>query len=153
MLRAAMNPDALPNPAPLGPEQTLFEGNPALCPSIGAWLVCIFTLGFGCIYYFFRSRAVHYKITTQRVVIERGMFSKRMDQTDIYRINHFEVERPFGQRLVGTGNIILKAMDRSMPAVVIYGVKTDVMALYERLRTATEESKRAHGVRVLDNEM
>jgi uncharacterized membrane protein YdbT with pleckstrin-like domain len=153
MLRAAMTPGAPTPPAPIAPEQTLFEGNPAMCPSVGSWIVSILTLGFGCLYYFFKSRAVRYKITTQRVVIETGLFSKQMNQIDIYRINGYEVERPFGQRLVGTGNLVLTAMDRSNPIVRLDNLKTDVMALYEQLRTATEEAKRARGVRVLDNEI
>ena len=148
-------------PAPTSPttssttanEQTLFEGNPALCPSISSWLIGLITLGFGFIYFFFRSRSVRYRITTQRIVVETGLFSKRMDQIDIYRINDYVVERPFGQRLAGTGNIVLTAMDRSTPDVRLDGLKTDVMALYEKLRAATEESKRVRGVRVLDNEV
>ena len=149
-----MTPGAPTTPAPTpAAEQTLFEGNPALLPSISSWLIAILTLGFGLIYFFFRSRGVRYKITTQRIVVETGLFSKRMDQIDIYRINDYVVERPFGQRLVGTGNIVLTAMDRTTPDVRLDGLKTDVMALYERLRTATEEAKRVRGVRVLDNEV
>lgn len=148
-----MNPGAPNAPAPLASEQTLFEGHPAMCPSISAWIISVLTLGFGFLYYYFRSRAIRYRLTTQRIIVETGMFSKRMDQIDIYRINDYVVERPFGQRLAGTGNLVLTAMDRSTPDVRIDGLKTDVMALYERLRTATEEAKRARGVRVLDNEV
>jgi len=153
MLRAVMTPGAQTAPSPTANEQTLFEGGPAVCPSIGAWLISVLTLGFGWIYFYFRARSVRYRLTTQRIVIETGLFSKRMDQLDLYRINDYVVERPFGQRLVGTGNIVLTAMDRTTPNVRIDGLKTDVMALYEQLRAATEASKRAHGVRVLDNEV
>ena len=38
------------------------------------------------------------------------------------------------------------------PALRIDGIKADVVALYERLRKATEEEKRRRGVRVLDAE-
>jgi uncharacterized membrane protein YdbT with pleckstrin-like domain len=153
MLRADMT-DGAPQPAsPTANEQTLFEGHLAVCSSIGSWLIGFLTLGFGFIYYWFRARSVKYRLTTQRVVVETGLFSKRMDQIDIYRINDFVVERPFAQRLAGTGNIVLTAMDRSTPDVGIEGLKTDVMALYEKLRAATEEAKRARGVRVLDNEV
>lgn len=148
-----MTPGAPTTPAPIAPEQTLFEGHPALCPSLSSWFIGVLTLGFGFLYFYFRSRGVRYRLTTQRVIVETGLLSKRMDQIDIYRINDYVVERPFSQRLVGTGNLVLTAMDRSTPAIHIAGLKTDVMALYERLRTATEEAKRARGVRVLDNEM
>ena len=87
-----------------------------------------------------------------RIVVERGFFSKRMEQLDLYRIVDYVVERPFGQRMMGTGNIVLEAMDKTTPEVRIDGVKTDVVALYERLRYATEQAKKKRGVRVLDVE-
>jgi hypothetical protein len=62
------------------------------------------------------------------------------------------VERPLGQRLLGTGNILLMTQDRSSPALRIDGLKTDVIALYEQLRKATETEKHRRGVRVLDTD-
>src|SRR5438132_1354523 len=80
------------------------------------------------------TRGTIYKITSQRLVVERGVFSKRMEQVDLYRVVDYIVERPFGQRIMGTGNIVLEAMDKTTPEIRIDGVKTDVVALYERLR-------------------
>lgn len=120
--------------------------------SVGALLITILTVGLALIYFWFRSRATRYRITTQRVVVELGLFSKRMEQIDIYRINDYVVELPFGQRMMGTGNLILDAMDRSTPKLRIDGLKTDVRALYEKLREATEAQKRSRGVRVVDYE-
>jgi uncharacterized membrane protein YdbT with pleckstrin-like domain len=131
-------------------ETTLFEGNPALVPNFGALFVSIITLGLGLLYFLIRAKQTHYKITTQRVIIERGLFSKRLDQIDTYRINDYAVERPFGQRLLGTGNIVLTSMDRSNPEVRIEDIKTDVLSLYESLRKATEDQKSRRGVRTLD---
>jgi hypothetical protein len=132
------------------PEGVLFEGNPALLPSILHWLVSILTLGLALLVYLVRSRGVHYRVTTQRVVVETGILSKRLDQIDLYRIHDYVVERPLGQRLVGTGNLLLQTVDRSTPAVRLSGLSTDVVALYERLRKATEAEKKRRGVRVLD---
>ena len=115
--------------------------------------MAVLTLGLGMIYFALRRLGIHYRITNQRVVIERGLLSKRMDQIDIYRINDYVVERPFGQRLLGTGNLVLSAMDRSSPDIRLAHLKTDVLALYEQLRKATEREKRRRGVRVLDTEI
>jgi uncharacterized membrane protein YdbT with pleckstrin-like domain len=70
-------------------ESTLFEGHPALVPSIGALLVAILTLGLALIVFWWRSRAVHYRLTSQRVVIESGILSKKMEQIDLYRIRDY----------------------------------------------------------------
>lgn len=134
-------------------ETVLFEGNPALCPSALDVLIAVLTVGLALLYYAFRAKSVHYRITNERVVVERGFFSKRMDQIDLYRINDYVVERPFGQRLAGTGNLVLAAMDRSTPDLRLDGLRTDVMALYELLRKATEEQKRLRGVRTVDAEV
>ena len=80
------------------------------------------------------------------------LFSKRMDQIDLYRVVDYVVERPFGQRLMGTGNLVLRTSDKTTPEVRLVGLKTDVVALYERLREATEAEKQHRAVRVLDIE-
>lgn len=145
-----------PRPAAAGPEPaetTLFDGYAPLCPSAVDVLVAVLSLGLALLYFWYRSRSVHYRITNERVVIETGLLSKRMDQIDLYRINDYVVERPLGQRMVGTGNIVLATMDRSNPSVRLFGLRTDVMALYELLRKATEEQKRLRGVRTVDTEI
>ena len=139
-------------PAPDEPELVLFEGNPALIPSLGSLLITVVTLGLALIVFAIRRRSTHYRITTQRVVVERGLFNKRIDQIDIYRINDYVVDLPFSQRLMGTGNLVLEAMDKTTPHIHINGLGTDVRALYEELRKATEVQKRARGVRVVDYE-
>ena len=139
-------------PGTSGGEELLFTGGPAVLPSFGAWLAAFLTLGIYALYKYFVARGTVYKITSQRVVIETGFFSKRMEQIDLYRVVDYVVERPFGQRMAGTGNIVLEAMDKTTPEIRIEGVKTDVMALYERLRFATEQEKKKRGVRVFDVE-
>lgn len=133
-------------------EKVLFEGHPATLPSLGAWLLAIFTVGIAALWFWLRAKGVRYRITTQRVIVERGLLSKRMDQIDLYRINDYVVDRPFMQRVVGTGNLTLETMDKTSREVVLAALPTDVVALYESLRRATEEEKRRRGVRVVDYE-
>jgi uncharacterized membrane protein YdbT with pleckstrin-like domain len=137
-------------PHPPEVEETLFDGNPAVLRSLGAYLVAIITIGLALPFYWLRARARHYKITTQRIVVESGLFSKTMEQVDLYRITDYVVERPFLQRLAGTGNLVLEAIDSTSPVVRIDGLATDVVALYEKLRHATEACKQRRGVRVVD---
>ena len=123
-----------------------------MLPSLGAWLLAIVTVGLAAIYFAVRARSIRYRITTQRVIVERGLLSKRMDQVDLYRINDYVVERPAMQRIVGTGNLVLETMDKTSRELALVGLPTDVVALYESLRKATEDEKRRRGVRVVDYE-
>ena len=143
---------AAPTATDTGPEEVLFEGRPAVLAGLGSLLLTIITLGIAAIVFWVRSLNKHYRITTQRVVIEHGVLSKRMEQIDLYRVTDYVVERPFGQRIMGTGNLVLEATDKTTPELRIERIKTDVMKLYERLRAATESEKRRRGVRVLDVE-
>jgi uncharacterized membrane protein YdbT with pleckstrin-like domain len=133
-------------------ETVLFQGRPAPIPSIGALLITIITLGLAGLYYLFKAQGVLYKVTTKRVMVERGILSKRLEQVDVYRIKDFVVERPFTQRLLGTGNIVLLTMDPTTPTVELKDLKTDVIDLYEKLRAAAESERVRRGVRILDNE-
>ncbi|MSP25121.1 MAG: PH domain-containing protein [Myxococcales bacterium] len=134
-------------------ERTLYEGHPAVLPSVTTLLIAIVTVGLAAIYFWIRSRSTFVRVTTQRIVVDRGILSKRMDQLDLYRVTDYVVDRPLSQRMMGTGNIILKAMDSTSSQLILSGLKTDVVALYEALRRATEDEKRRRGVRVVDYEV
>lgn len=143
-------PPTATTPHPPEGEQTLYEGNPAMVPNVGSLLLCIITLGIALLFLWLRAKGRHYRITNQRIVIEDGLFSKKLEQVDLYRITDYVVERPFGQRIMGTGNIVLEAIDSTSPMLRIANLKTDVVDLYEKLRIATEAAKQRRGVRVVD---
>jgi len=138
--------------SPAQQEEVLFEGRPALVPSVGVLLLAIVTLGLWLLPRWWLSLGVRYRVTTRRIVVETGVLSKRMEQIDLYRVNDYTVDRPFFQRLLGTGNLFLKTFDKTTPELRIAGIKTDVVALYERLRQATEKDRAARGVRMVDYE-
>lgn len=133
-------------------EEVLFEGHPALVPSLGALLIAVLTLGIYLLPLWWRTRGLNYRVTNRRIVVESGVLSKRLEQIDLYRISDYTAERPFGQRLMGTGNLLLKTFDKTTPELSLLDIHTDVVALYEKLRAATEAEKRKRGVRMFDLE-
>ncbi len=128
------------NPVNL-PETVLFDGHPALLGSVARLLIAIATLGLGAIYFWIESSNVKYLITSQRVVIEAGILSKTIDALELYLINDIELEKPFGQRLMGTGNITLIGQDQTNPTLRLVRLPLDVRQLYEQLRQDIEKSK------------
>ncbi|MDQ3032919.1 MAG: PH domain-containing protein [Myxococcota bacterium] len=133
-------------------ERVLFEGRPATVSGLGDAMIAVLTLGLGWVWLWARARGTHYKVTTSRIVIEQGLFSKRLEQIDLYRVDDYIVELPFAQRLLGTGNLVIATSDRSAKGEVrLDRLRTDVRALYEELRTATERDKSRRGVRRFDS--
>lgn len=103
-------------------ERTLFAGHPVALYSVGQWAITILTLGLGYIYFWIRSRAVTYTLTTQRVQIVRGLFSTIEQSVDLYRLDDFDLHRPLGMRLLGHATLHLRSSDPDLPMAFVTGV-------------------------------
>ena len=58
-------------------------------------------------------RSVHLKLTDQRIIIREGIFSKRTNETELYRVRDSMIEEPFFYRMFGCGNIVIFTTDES----------------------------------------
>ncbi len=103
-------------------ETSLFTGRPAVIYSAWQWIAVVLTLGLGWIYFWLQSLSTSYEITSQRVRIERGLLSKTKDSLELFRIDHFDLHKPLGMRLVGQCLLHLRSSDASFATVIIYGI-------------------------------
>ena len=103
-------------------ERPLFTGHPATVFSLWQWVVVVLTLGIGLLFYWFKSLSTTYEITTQRVRIERGLLSKTKESVELFRIDHFDLHKPLGMRLLGYCLLHLRSSDASFETVIIYGI-------------------------------
>ena len=103
-------------------EKLLFAGHPAVIYSAWQWIAVALTLGIALIFYWFKSLATTYEITSQRVRIERGILSKIKDSLELFRIDHFDLHKPLGMRLAGYCLLHLRSSDPSFETVVLYGI-------------------------------
>lgn len=128
-------------------EKTLFSGRPSALYSMGRWVLTILTLGIAGLCYWIASLSTRFEITTQRVRIERGVFSKSRQDTEIYRIDDITLEQPFGMRVLGHAILFLRSTDRSTPEIRLYGVP-GLAALGEKLRECSLRERERRGVKV-----
>jgi uncharacterized membrane protein YdbT with pleckstrin-like domain len=103
-------------------EKPLFTGHPAVIYSAWQWIIVVLTLGIALLVYWFKSLATTYEITSQRVRIERGILSKVKDSIELFRIDHFDLHKPLGMRLVGYSLLHLRSSDASFETVILYGI-------------------------------
>jgi membrane protein YdbS with pleckstrin-like domain len=103
-------------------EKTLFSGHPAVIYNFWQWVAVFFTVGIAYIVYWVRSIATNYEITTQRVKIERGIFSKTKENIELFRIDHFELQKPLGMRLLGQSILLLRSSDTNFMTVIMLGI-------------------------------
>jgi membrane protein YdbS with pleckstrin-like domain len=83
--------------------------------------------------YFLQSRGVRYRITTQRIKLERGLLSKVQESLELFRVDHFELRKPIGSRLLGQSFLHLFSSDTELESFSIYGVP-NLESLAEQLR-------------------
>ena len=69
-----------------------------------------------------KSRTSFYRITTQRIKLERGLLSKVQESLELFRIDHFELRKPLGSRLLGQASLHLYSSDAELENFSIYGV-------------------------------
>jgi uncharacterized membrane protein YdbT with pleckstrin-like domain len=114
-------------------ETMLFAGHPAVISSAWQWIAVVFTLGIAWIYYWVQSVSTRYEITSQRIRIERGILSKVKDSIEIFRIDHFDLHKPLGMRLLGHCMLHLRSSDTSFATVILYGIP-NLEQLADKLR-------------------
>jgi len=98
-----------------------------------------------CLFYYVKSASVHYQITTQRIKLDRGLLSRIQESLELFRIDHFELHKPFGMRLVGQGALHLFSSDAELENFYIYGVP-NLDALADTLRNCQLRERSRRGL-------
>lgn len=137
-------------------ERTVWQGTPSQIINLGSfillglffWLVIpLFVI----LWKWLVVKNMKYELTTERLRLRHGVFNKKLDELELYRVRDYKLDQPFFLRIFSLGNIIMQTSDRSHPTVVIQAVP-EAENLREQLRTYVEACRTRKGVRELDVE-
>jgi uncharacterized membrane protein YdbT with pleckstrin-like domain len=95
--------------------------------------------------------AQRYELTSERLLISRGFFTRVTDSLELYRVKDMRIVEPFRLRLFGLENIELITSDESCPAVVIDHIPTRLQLL-DKIRTQVEACRVTKGTREVEIE-
>jgi membrane protein YdbS with pleckstrin-like domain len=124
----------------IGITSTAHSGTGVLYTIIGFFVLCaILSLRL-----FINSRRKRFLITTQRIKIESGLFSKVQENLELFRIDHLELRRPLGMRLLGQARLHMFTSDSELSNFSIYGVPT-LEPLGEQLRECQLQQRTMRG--------
>jgi len=90
------------------------------------WLITLVVLIIQLIYFFvalMKQRSTVYTITNQRVIIERGVMSKSLNEIDLRYIDETEFFQRFTERLLGIGSVTLISSDKVFPSTTLHSIK------------------------------
>ena len=92
-----------------------------------------------------------YELTSERLKMNEGVFSKVTDTLELYRVKDIETRQPFIYRLCGIENVQLNTSDASSPFVLIQAIPHQV-GLADKIRNQVEIIRQQKGVREIDVE-
>jgi uncharacterized membrane protein YdbT with pleckstrin-like domain len=95
------------------------------------------------------TRSTVYELTSQRLRKTSGIFNKKLDELELYRVKDSTLEQPLLLRLFGLGNINVVSSDATMPLVLINAVP-GAYDMREKLRVAVEAERDRKRVREVD---
>jgi uncharacterized membrane protein YdbT with pleckstrin-like domain len=75
-----------------------------------------------------------YRLTDQRLFVDRGILTQTTDQTELIRVDDVRVRRTLPDRLFGLGSIHILSTDTTDQALVIEGVRAP-NTIAEHVRT------------------
>jgi uncharacterized membrane protein YdbT with pleckstrin-like domain len=81
----------------------------------------------------------HYRITNQRMVIESGLLSKRIDELDMRTVEDLDFSQSLFERLLGIGDITVISSDRTDARTRLVGIARP-RELRELLRSAAYQA-------------
>lgn len=128
-------------------ERELFVGRPAVLYSLGEYVISVLTLGIALFFFWLRSLSTHYRITTQRIQVDRGILSKSKSNAELFRFDDYEVRRPLGMRIVGHAELLMTSSDRSRPTMSVKGIP-GLPSIAEELRECGLRERERRGVKV-----
>ena len=86
-----------------------------------------------------RIKSTHYKVTTQRILLERGIFSKSLEEIDTRSVDDTEFHQTFLERLFGIGEVWIVSTDKVAPKEVLHGIR-DPRKTRELIRTTVYQA-------------
>jgi membrane protein YdbS with pleckstrin-like domain len=137
-------------------EEIVWRGTSSQWKNFGAYLLCglfcwLLVPIFFALAYYLKTRCKVFELTTQRLKITSGVFTKVTETLELYRVKDIETRQPFFSQLVGIENVQLTTSDVSSPSVLIEAVPSNI-GFADKLRNQVEIIRQQKRVREIDIE-
>ncbi len=90
-------------------------------------------------------KSILYQITPDRIEWNRGVFNRKVDNLDMFRVIDIKLHRSLLDRLLGIGKVTLMTQDKTDPVFEFEKVRRP-RELYDYIKSASLVADRKHGV-------
>src|SRR5258705_3437827 len=137
-------------------EEIVWRGSSSQWKNFGLYLLCglfcwLIVPIFIALAHYLKTKCKIYELTTERLKITEGVFSKVTETLELYRVKDIEVRQPFIYRMLGVENIQVNTSDLSSPVILLDAIPKAV-GLADKLRNQVEIIRVQKKVREIDLE-
>jgi uncharacterized membrane protein YdbT with pleckstrin-like domain len=137
-------------------EETIWRGTASQLKNLGCFILCVLFCWlivpiFIGLRRFLETKNEVFELTTERLKMTKGIFSKVTETLELYRVKDIETLQPFLYRTVGLENIKVNTSDLSSPVILLDGISQNV-GFADKLRNQVEIIRAQKKVRELDIE-
>ena len=137
-------------------EETIWRGPSSQVKNLGVFILCglfcwLIVPIFFALARYVQNRCRIFELTTERLKITQGVFSKATSTVELYRVKDIEMRQPFFSRLLGVENIHLTTSDISSPTLLLDAIPV-AAGLPDKLRNQVELIRVQKRVREIDLE-
>ncbi len=149
--QAAPNAAASSNTPALSPAtDVIFVGSPSWKAYFWqyalAWLLCLALVGFIWLLFLKLNRtAKRYKITSNSIDVESGIFGRKIETLQLWRVRDIDFQQSFLHRMLGIATIHVFTKDVTDPDLHIVGLPGS-RELFDKLKLAVEHSRQTRNV-------
>jgi len=92
-----------------------------------------------------RLKSIHYEVTPERIEWARGVFCRKIDNLDMFRVTDLKLRRNLIDVIFGIGTVILLTSDKTHPDFVFKKLRR-CRHLYDIIKKASLDADRRSGV-------
>ena len=129
-------------------EEKIWIGRPSQLVNLFTYLLFFWTIIFPLIAYL-KTRFTIYELTKTRLRLKTGIFSQQIEDTELYRVRDYSIDKPFWFRIFGLGHIKVLTSDKSNPEINLYAV-SKIENTAELVRQNVEVARKKSGTREID---
>jgi len=129
-------------------DEKIWSGRPSQLVNFYTYLLLFWTIIFPIVAYL-KTRFTIYELTQTRLRLKTGIFSQKIEDTELYRVRDYSIDKPFLFRIFGLGHIKILTSDKSNPEIYLYAIRqTEKTA--ELMRNNVEIARKKSGTREID---
>lgn len=137
-------------------EEIVWRGPSSQWKNFGLYVLCglfcwLIVPIFIALWRYLQTKNKIYELTTERLKITEGVFSKITNTLELYRVKDLETRQPFLYRLFKIENIAINTSDASSPFVLLDAIPSAV-GFADKMRNQVEIIRMQKRVREIDIE-